>query len=96
MLVAVLIMLRVTDPLEYPVCFSCDENNSAKTNATNLCTCTIMNKSKLTLSTNENILTFHFYYNKSSCKGGAIVLNSTVIVPVFGVACNNSYGEIRI
>ena len=94
MLVAVLVMLRVTDPLEYPVCFSCDENNNAGVNVTNVRT--KMNESKVALSTNGNILTFHFYYSEPSSKGGAILLDLTVIVPIFGVACENGYGGIRI
>ena len=94
MLVVALIMLKVTDLLEYPICFSCDEDNNARGNVANVCT--KMNEGKLSLSTNGKILTLHFYYSEPSSKGGAILLDLTIIVPVFGVACKNGYGGIRI
>ena len=43
-----------------------------------------------------NLLTFHFYYCEPSSKGGAILLDFTVVVAILGVACKNGYGGIRI
>ena len=44
----------------------------------------------------ENQLTFDFYYGEPSGKGGAIVLNLTVVVAIFGVASRDGDDGIGI